>query len=568
MEKLWENWNAVRLITERPEGTSLDTIGGVTFPIVISENPGSNFLSTSFSKPIQIDDTKLMWLRYVVKQIVSALSWLHSLSLAHRDLNGLVIVHLLVGPLPTTSLNQMTSFISQFLECLEVTQPVFKDFLQLCLLTNSNNRTGLIDHLTSHQFLHDPVPHSLSALISNKMKINTDAHETTGRRRTLSNQDAQTVDGTFTSKCPRLFEDFTDFTLIGKGGFGCVLKARNIIEDRDYAIKCVKASKSQTDTLFREIRTLSGLQHENIVRYFTSWQDTFTEPLPYKNMPCAEWIKKQLLIGGESKYPTSKEEEKEDATGYDSNTHLQHRHNKSHLICPPVNNTLELSDLVGNDINTCIFVDQSNRTDESWCEISNSKKPTNTIQNYLFRVPGESSEDTEDAENNSPSSTSSSSSSGTSDYSDSSTQFADTLITRRKRRDTLVNKLNTDDDPDRAWSLFRELTDGLAYIHSKGVIHRDLKPANIMLDSNDHVKIVDFGLATRTVQEQIMNARQAAEFQVSLLSFAVEFFHYTFLNFGLQYVFISLQLFNSVHTFALFDCTEVLCLRLTCLLLV
>nr|CAH8828894.1 unnamed protein product [Trichobilharzia regenti] len=636
MEKLWENWNAVRLITERPEGTSLDTIGGVTFPIVISENPGSNFLSTSFSKPIQIDDTKLMWLRYVVKQIVSALSWLHSLSLAHRDLNpsnifvdksghvtlwryeyfarldqvvaenlkelgahipketfrsnihypgrsvqqrdvyqlGLVIVHLLVGPLPTTSLNQMTSFISQFLECLEVTQPVFKDFLQLCLLTNSNNRTGLIDHLTSHQFLHDPVPHSLSALISNKMKINTDAHETTGRRRTLSNQDAQTVDGTFTSKCPRLFEDFTDFTLIGKGGFGCVLKARNIIEDRDYAIKCVKASKSQTDTLFREIRTLSGLQHENIVRYFTSWQDTFTEPLPYKNMPCAEWIKKQLLIGGESKYPTSKvnafysddysddddeddkEEEKEDATGYDSNTHLQHRHNKSHLICPPVNNTLELSDLVGNDINTCIFVDQSNRTDESWCEISNSKKPTNTIQNYLFRVPGESSEDTEDAENNSPSSTSSSSSSGTSDYSDSSTQFADTLITRRKRRDTLVNKLNTDDEathensqekakreyryiiiqmelcpskslrhvidfenlscsPDRAWSLFRELTDGLAYIHSKGVIHRDLKPANIMLDSNDHVKIVDFGLATRTVQEQIMNARQAAEFQKS-----------------------------------------------------
>lgn len=84
--------------------------------------------------------------------------------------------------------------------------------------------------------------------------------------------------------------------------------------------------------------------------------------------------------------------------------------------------------------------------------------------------------------------------------------------------------------PDRAWSLFRELTDGLAYIHSKGVIHRDLKPANIMLDSNDHVKIVDFGLATRTVQEKLMNARQAvaAEFHVSIFFLKAYFVYQDF----------------------------------------
>ncbi len=44
-------------------------------------------------------------------------------------------------------------------------------------------------------------------------------------------------------------------------------------------------------------------------------------------------------------------------------------------------------------------------------------------------------------------------------------------------------------------SLALQLLDGLEAAHRKGIIHRDLKASNIMLDSDDRVKIMDFGLA-------------------------------------------------------------------------
>lgn len=38
-----------------------------------------------------------------------------------------------------------------------------------------------------------------------------------------------------------------------------------------------------------------------------------------------------------------------------------------------------------------------------------------------------------------------------------------------------------------------QILDAVAYMHSRGVIHRDLKPENVLLDTNMHIKITDFG---------------------------------------------------------------------------
>ena len=51
---------------------------------------------------------------------------------------------------------------------------------------------------------------------------------------------------------------------------------------------------------------------------------------------------------------------------------------------------------------------------------------------------------------------------------------------------------------ERAKVLFRQICEGIDYLHSLGIVHRDLKIENIMMTSNEEdavPKIIDFGLA-------------------------------------------------------------------------
>ncbi len=53
--------------------------------------------------------------------------------------------------------------------------------------------------------------------------------------------------------------------------------------------------------------------------------------------------------------------------------------------------------------------------------------------------------------------------------------------------------------------IFKQIIEGLNYIHSKGIVHRDIKLDNILIDLKNNIKICDFGVSRKIKKGDIMN---------------------------------------------------------------
>jgi serine/threonine protein kinase len=56
---------------------------------------------------------------------------------------------------------------------------------------------------------------------------------------------------------------------------------------------------------------------------------------------------------------------------------------------------------------------------------------------------------------------------------------------------------------DRSIRITFGILNALEYIHKHGVVHRDLKPENIMVEPDDSIKLIDFGIASKAGAKRI-----------------------------------------------------------------
>lgn len=69
----------------------------------------------------------------------------------------------------------------------------------------------------------------------------------------------------------RYAHDFEEVGLLGKGGFGEVVKARNKLDGRFYAIKKICHTEDKLTSILSEVMLLARLNHQYVVRYFAAW---------------------------------------------------------------------------------------------------------------------------------------------------------------------------------------------------------------------------------------------------------------------------------------------------------
>ncbi|CAG9128250.1 unnamed protein product [Plutella xylostella] len=445
-------------------------------------------------------------LRHVGIGVLSALSELHSVGVLHRDvrsenvfLNDSGAVKL-VGAALDVRLAEILEGES-FCERQTKTQDIFsaaqlllsivsshepshevpsqlpvaaRDFFSRCL-TEDEQLQWSAEQLLNHGFLKDaPAPQPSS-------KQHDDGYSGSEDEDKLLVQSF--VQSLPSSGHSRLSAEFEVLKWLGKGAFGDVLKVKNKLDGGFYAIKRIKLNPENVQLnkkITREVKLLSRLNHENVVRYYNAWIETMSavlddttetistdpsvvkEPKNQIKKACPNSMEADLaklapgvkLEWSISEAPITKPDAESDSEEDDDNDDDDDDEDEGWFKRLPVTTNL---DETSSSIEFEVDTDNQSQTLPSEELPSDPRPPTEHIQQVLYIQM----------------------------------EFCE----KNTLRHAIDNGLFMENY--RVWKLFREIVEGLAHVHQKGMIHRDLKPVNIFLDSNDHVKIGDFGLATK-----------------------------------------------------------------------
>eukprot|EP00035_Acanthoeca_spectabilis_P007870 m.145095 g.145095 ORF g.145095 m.145095 type:complete len:1770 (+) comp14112_c0_seq1:1461-6770(+) len=307
--------------------------------------------------------------------------------------------------------------------------------------------------------------------------------------------------------------DFEEKEMIGRGGFGAVVKARHRVDKHDYAIKVIRiptAQKAaQADKVLREVTSLSILNHVRIVRYFQAWyegwapswaqdEEALMEDEEDDEEDSDEEYDMSALVWSEDSYNEADHDEEDEEEIRDSD------------LLRVSSGIADVSDdgVIFGDWDDGVDVDHIDPSGSSSHPSGSSSPASSPRQPKVHRMSSFSEHDWLSESSRS-----------------SSRPGPRTTLTPAPRRGTKPRekKERKGEVPQRflyiqmefcggktlkdtidaglpavgeGWRLLRQVIEGLEYIHNANMIHRDLKPANVFLDSQMNVKLGDFGLAT------------------------------------------------------------------------
>ncbi|XP_060805089.1 eIF-2-alpha kinase GCN2 [Amyelois transitella] len=330
-----------------------------------------------------------------------------------------------------------------------------KDFFSRCLTEDEHSQWSA-EQLMNHGFLVDaPVE-----LITGRKRDNGSSSS--------DDEDAvKKISSLGINGHSRLADEFEVLSWIGQGAFGDVLKVKNKLDGGFYAIKRIKLNPENVHLnkkITREVKLLSRLNHENVVRYYNAWIESISQPIEGDTpVTCPEKVTRKKPDNLEDVVAKLGQEVKLEWSMCNPSKSTQKTHSSSDSEeedededeAPLFNMNPEDESSSGIE-----FVYDSEDKSETIASepVSESKRPPSVRLNQVLYIQMEFCE-------------------------------------KNTLRQAIDNGLYK--EHYRAWKLFREIVEGLAHVHQRGMIHRDLKPVNIFLDSNDHVKIGDFGLATK-----------------------------------------------------------------------
>lgn len=348
------------------------------------------------------------------------------------------------------------------------------DFLDKMLKTDSKKRLSPLE-LLPMKFLRTNIDFSL-----NKLSLGQGSSTSLARRsftgslnaksRTLSQSSGRrrsfNVGSRFSFTNPaarsRYASDFEEIAVLGEGAFGQVVKARNALDSRYYAIKKIRHTEEKLSTILSEVMLLASLNHQYVVRYYAAWLEEDADDSVF-------------------------EEDETESSGDEDSTIELYNQSSLYRTNPTESHTNEWDFISGHGYPEIEFANSGTQqetsdyddTDDSSSTCDESESSSDGSDE--LEIPMKSSIQVERR--------------GSKKSKKRSTLFIQMEYCENRTLYDLINTENLSSQRDEYWRLFRQILEALSYIHSQGIIHRDLKPMNIFIDESRNIKIGDFGLA-------------------------------------------------------------------------